>query len=301
MMINQIKEYLNRIKEYPILLNQLKELELENSQLEINKIAFELQIDDFKKISELKINDLTKEIGRLISEQELLIKRFNQDIKDNSEEKKQNGKYPVAKIYYEGRSLPFSKTKISFPVNVLITPTEPRIVDDLKRWKLYQTEEDYETLIPKIYKNIFTEYYKYDYDKNVWGETEVWEFPSELFARYKKGKITADCDSFAILIKSYLLSAGVSDWRVRVVAGDTFYGGHATVYVYSSITKKYHHFNSTFGGILKDKVCEYPTHQDARDGKDKIGITKVWFSLNYNYSWYNFDDELEIKDIIITK
>jgi len=207
----------------------------------------------------------------------------------DQEEAKVNGEYPNAEIYYEGRSLPFSKTKIKFPVNVLITPNDPRIISDLKKWGLYQTGEDPETLIPKIYRKIFIEYYKYEYDKNVWGEEEVWEFPAELFAKYDRGKISADCDSFSHLMKSYYLAAGVPDWRVRVVCGMTSLGGHSSIYCYSKKSSKWRHINSTFGSAIFDTLSEYPTHTDAREGKDKIGISTVWFSFNWARSWYNFD------------
>jgi hypothetical protein len=193
--------------------------------------------------------------------------------------------YPEGCILYGGRSLPFSKTPVQIPVSVLITPTDWQIIDDLKKWGLFQTGEDPETLIPKIYKQIFKSYYKYEYDKNVWGTEEVWEFPFESRTRFGKG---IDCDSWAIVQLSYYRAAGVPRGYAWVVAGMTALGGHATVYVKSKVDDKSHHLNSTYGGVLFDKVSQYPTHKDALEGKDKIGISQVWFSFDDGCSRYTF-------------
>lgn len=214
-----------------------------------------------------------------------------------------NNKYNKASITYEGRSLPFSKDKCVVPVNVLITPSDPFIIEDLKKWNLYRTGEDPETLIPKIYQKIHDTYYNYDYDKNVWGVDEVWEFPFEMRDKAGSGKWAYDCDSWSGLILSYYIAAGIPRWRVRVVAGMCSLGGHSTVYCFSKTTNKWHHTNSTYG-LIYDVLAKYPVHDDAVSesnpkGRDALGIYNVWFSYNDLYAWYRLDEDLpkEVKKI----
>jgi len=205
-----------------------------------------------------------------------------------------NTKYNRAIMEYNCRTLPGSNALIPIPVNVLITPNDPYIIQDLTSWGLYRTGEDTETLIPKIYKKIF-ERYNYKFDSMVWGITEYWEFVYEMRAKAKlnNNKWEYDCDSWADLIVSYLICAGVPRWRCRVVAGDTSIGGHSTVYCYSMIDNKWHHINSTYFNGMGDKLSMYYTHEDANSvtnptGKDKIGIYNVWYSFNDIYCWYKF-------------
>ena len=71
-------------------------------------------------------------------------------------------------------------------MNVLLTPNDPDIIEDLKKWKLYRTGEDPETLAPKIYKKVFQTYYRYLYDKEVWNENEVWEMSFEMYEKIRE-------------------------------------------------------------------------------------------------------------------
>lgn len=252
----------------------MKELEL--SQLEVKRLK--VLTDEQQKQLELE-----RKQSQQLRDQ---VEDFNIKATLDEIEHELISKYPPAKITYKGRSLPFSTTKIEFPVNCLITPYDPYIVSDLISWGLYNTGEDWETLVPKIYKKILLKYYKYDYDINVWGKDEVWELPFEMRAKlFKKG---FDCDSWMSFQMSYYLAAGVPYFVVRGVAGDTSIGGHATVYVYSLHDEKWHHINSTYGGLLADMVSGYPTHDDAREGKDQIGITKVWMSWDQRRCYYDF-------------
>ena len=209
---------------------------------------------------------------------------------DNELKNYWNNKYRIGKITYKGRPLPFSNININIPVNILITPNDPFIIEDLKKWNLYKTGEDPETLVPKIYKKIKTDYYKYAYDRNTWGTNELWEFPFEVREMRKKGK-GVDCDSWSHFKLSYYIAAGVPNWMVKVVCGNTDLGGHSTIYVYSKKDNTWHHINSTYGKNYSN-VKTYPTHDDARNGKDKIGINNVWFSFNNEFCWYKFKSDL---------
>lgn len=213
-----------------------------------------------------------------------------------------NTKYNQATITYPGRSYPFSNKAIYAPINVLVTPNDPRVISDLKAWGLYRTGEDPETLVPKIYKKVYNTYYKYIFDKDVWGVNEVWEFPFEMFCKIDEqaklgNKAGFDCDSWGCLLASYYIASGVRRWRVRCVAGDTSIGGHYTNHIFSMEDYKWHHLNSTYGGTLKNKISEYPLNSDAKDpvtkvGKDIIGIYRVWFSFNDLYMWYSKVDDV---------
>ena len=198
--------------------------------------------------------------------------------------------YPTKDIYYLGRVLPTTKQKINVPVNVLITSQDLTIKNDLISWNLYQTNEDPETLIPKIYKAYMQKHYKYKYDSENWnGLNELWEFPFELYEKYGAGKWEADCDSHAIALVSYLRCAGILAGYVWVVVGDCKLGGHATLYAYGK-DGKFHHLNST-GATYFNSVSEYPTHEDAQLGNDAMGISNVWLSFNDLVSRSEFNGE----------
>lgn len=229
-----------------------------------------LYSDLIKTIDELNKLDVLKEENRL-----------NRDLLNT---------YPSQKISWNARSFPFSNIKCKVPVQVLVTPNDPYIRQDLIDWGLYETEEKYETLIPKIYKKIHSKYYKYKTDKEAWGVPEVWEFPFEL---REKGFIAGfDCDSWSHFIVSYYRAVGVPAGKVWCVAGETSITGHNTVYIWSDVDKKFHHTNSTYGGILHNEINKYPTHDDAENGTDKIGINSVWCSYNDICARSTFSDKI---------
>jgi len=278
-------------------LNRIRILKIDEQIVDIAEWdEINLSISSYRKLcnqQEIELQEVNSEIVVLNDKIKKLVNPMT------VLEKKLITKYPPVKIKYKGRSLPFSNTAILFPINCLLTPYDPDIISDLIDWGLYRTGEDYETLIPKIYKNIFRKYYKYEQDRVVWGSNEVFEIPFELRAKgFSQGY---DCDSWANFQVSYYLASGLPYFVVRGVAGGTSLGGHATVYVYSQKTKKFHHLNSTYGGILKNNVSEYPTHKDAEEGKDKIGINKVWFSWDLKRCYYDFNQDFskELEGFII--
>lgn len=241
----------------------------------------------YKRYYDKEIIDLNNVILGLKGD----IDKFNQINKDKDY---WNNKYPKRSVVYRGRTLPFDNKKfIKVPVSVFITPQDPFIIHDLKKWDLYQTGEDSETLIPKIYYKIKKEYYKYALDRNVWGKAEVWEFVFEMREKgFTKG---FDCDSWSHFQASYYIAAGIPSYKVRVVCGRTDLGGHSTIYILGN-DNKWHHLNSTYGIYRYDKVSKFPTHDDAYKGKDRIGISTVWFSFNNKFSWSKFG-EVDINNL----
>lgn len=217
-----------------------------------------------------------------------------------------DNKYNTGIITYKGRYL-VTGEQIPVPVNLLITPNDPAIIQDLKDWKLYNTKEDPETLIPKIYKKYFDKYYKYRFDKDSWGKAEMWEYFYEMreLSRIKKEeKLPYDCDSHAQALVGYYIAAGVPRWRVRVVVGNTSIGAHSTVHAYSMLDNRWHHLNSTYGSTHKTKISNYPKNTDAKNpitntGTDIIGIYRIWFSFNDVGMWYDKVEDIP-KELQVT-
>jgi len=223
------------------------------------------------------------------------IEEDNQDLIDYL-----NNKHKGANITYRGRYL-VTGERIPIPVNLLITPTDPVIIQDLKDWGLYRTGESPETLGPKIHKKYKQVYYKYRRDITAWDKYEFWEYFYEMRERARLeglDKLEFDCDSHAQALAGYYIAAGIPRWRVRVVVGNSYVGGHSTNYIYSIIDNKWHHLNSTYGSCTGyDELTRFPTHTDAKSktnttGNDMLGIYKVWMSFNDLYCWCDFDDDI---------
>lgn len=239
-----------------------------------------------------EISNLQKELDRfeqLISEKDALIKELADKVSDlsgnNELANKLNNKYPKANIEYMGRTFGTSKDKIPIDVRLLITPQDYHIIELIEKNKLQI--KDPEKDVPRLYKWIENNYYKYVYDKDNYGITEYWEFPFEILEKKALNSNAGfDCDSWANFQASFYIAAGMPAYKVRVVVGGCKLGGHSTVYVYSEKTGKWHHLNSTYGKI-KDTISEYPTTDDALT-TDALGIIDVWMSFNHLYSWHVF-------------
>ena len=272
------------------------------------KLISKKELNNIRNNSEYRLELYLEEKKKLeLVEKKLLEYKTGTDklkktVEEYKLEKYWENKYPKATIMYKCRSFPFSKEAISIPINNLVTPNCPIIRDDLIKWGLYKTGEDHETLIPKIHKKVYEKFYSYKHDEEVWGESEVWEFPFEMHAKgFSEG---FDCDSWATFHASYYIAAGIPSWKIRCVAGDTsiVIGGkimaHLTTYAYSEHTGKFHHLNSTYGQLWS-VLNEYPTHKDAEEGRDDVGIKKVWFSFTDKSAFHDFKSEINMKNIVI--
>lgn len=243
--------------------------------------------------------DAKEKLSISLKANEILERELKRKKEDESLANYWNNKYPFAKITYKCRPHPKnSKEKLSVPVNVFLTPYDPFILADLREWSLLGTKEEPETLVPKIYKKLYSTY-KYKLDKDNFGIDEFWLFPFE-----SRSIGAFDCEDAAHIQASYYLAAGVPEWQVRCVAGDSSLGGHASVYVFSKKSAKWRHINATYGGLLGNELSSYPTHADAESGKDKIGIKRVWFSYTLSSGFATFEadeEEKKIKGFLIKK
>jgi len=214
------------------------------------------------------------------------IDKLNKQVKKqepNLLEAELNNKYPAAKVAYNGRNFGTSKTIIPIDVRLLVTPNDFHILEIIEKNKLQIVNP--ETDIPKIYKFIKNNYYKYVEDQANYGIGEFWEFPFEILEKKKLSSDSGfDCDSWANLQASFYIAAGMPNYKVRVTVGNCDLGRHSTVYVYSEKDQDWHHLNSTYGRVY-DTLIEYPKHDDQTD---RLTIKSVWFSFNNLYAWNEF-------------
>ena len=106
---------------------------------------------------------------------------------------------------------------------------------------------------------------------------------------FKNGLCSHNCDDWSHELVSYLIAAGVPEWRVRVVCGMTYGGfGHSTVYVLADNMETWIHCNSTtpIHMIKATKLMDLPHTNDLND---RMGIKNVWFSFNTKFAWHSFE------------
>jgi len=263
------------------------------------KIIFgekDTQIDNLKsQLNEASItySELLIQKDKLLSDYAQLQKELElvkQTIPEPEPEEKEywNTKRPQADIYYKGRTLPLTKDMIENDVKVFITPRDSKIQYDIKKYSLKIVDvKKCNAQILKIYKHTRTKQinpYKYKYDNQSFGIGEYWMFPFELRAMG-----AGDCDDWSHELVSYLIGAGIPNWRVRVVCGTTYSGfGHSTVYVLADDLKTWKHLNSTtpISMISQSDLMQMP---NSNTPSDTIGIKNVWFSFNNEFAWHTFE------------
>ena len=219
---------------------------------------------------------------------ELEIAKENQAEPEQAEKDYWNNKRPKADVFYRGRTIPLTTEMISNDVKVFITPEDAKIQKDIKKYGLKVNDvKNCNADILKIYKHTRTKQinpYKYKYDNQSFGIGEYWMFPFELMAMGK-----GDCDDWSHELVSYLIGAGVPNWRVRVVCGTTYSNfGHSTVYVLADDLKTWKHLNSTtpISMITQSDLMQMP---NSNNPADTIGIKNVWFSFNNEFAWHTFE------------
>lgn len=211
-----------------------------------------------------------------------------------------NNRHPKSEIVYKGRTSPNSNKMIEVPVQLFVQPNDPYIIKDIENNNLYAVNNQCNDHILKIYKHTRikpSNPYRYKYDKINIGLPEYWMFPFEL-----RNAKAGDCDDWGNELASYLIAAGVPNWRVRCVVGNVWgfnKGGHLTVYVLADDLVTWIHLNSTtpYSKIKEIKnLYDLPT---TNNPSDKIGIEKVWFSYNNQYAWHKFETKIEDSKIVI--
>ncbi len=247
-------------------------------------------------------------IGRLVAfagylQEELIydakvIRDYKPHKPDKYTEDYWNNRISKADILFKARKLPGYNIHFSVDVRQMITTNDSVIYKDLSTHSLLISDPDNcDENIYRIYRHSRLKKinpYLYKYDKQIFG-CEFFMYPYEL----RQLKI-GDCDDWGIELASYLIAAGVPEWRVRCVVGLTYSGdGHLTVYVLADDLKTWHHLNSTTPwSMIKNKryyqLADFPKSGDAND---KIGIKDVWFSFNSKYAWHAFETHASEKGL----
>lgn len=201
-----------------------------------------------------------------------------------------NNRVPKADILFKARKLPGHQMQFSVDVRQMITTNDSVIRKDLEANALMvEDPENCNEAIYRIYRHSRIKEinpYKYEYDEKIYG-CEFFMYPYELRVLQQ-----GDCDDWGIELASYLITAGVPEWRVRCVVGMTRGGGgHLTVCVLADDLKTWYHLNSTTPWAVVEqkhwgKLTDFP---EADDPEDKIGIGDVWFSFNNKFAWHAFE------------
>lgn len=201
-----------------------------------------------------------------------------------------NNRVPKADILFTARKLPGHSQHFSVDVRQMVTINDSVIFNDLTANGLMVNDADC------CNDNIFRLYrhsrlkeinpYHYEYDNPQFG-CEFFMYPYELRTLNK-----GDCDDWGIELASYLIMAGVPEWRVRCVVGNTRSGGgHLTVCVLADDLRTWYHLNSTtsWHDVVRQGRGKLEDFPKADDADDKIGIGEVWFSFNNKYAWHAFE------------
>ena len=199
-----------------------------------------------------------------------------------------NTKHPVNPVIYTGRAIPAVcptckghtiKESVKIDVKTMVSTRDNLINNIIKQYNLIGKTHDITMLnIQKwVVKNI-----KYIGDDLSQGTMEYWQFPFETLTS-KMG----DCEDGAILIASIAVSAGIPEFRVRVVAGmvqeapTAPEGGHGYVSYLRESDNQW---------VVVD-WCYY--EDSAKEIKNKPILKnnnyykKMWFSFNHLHSWSN--------------
>ncbi|MBT3315940.1 MAG: hypothetical protein HN390_15140 [Anaerolineae bacterium] len=201
-----------------------------------------------------------------------------------------NNRIQKAHIRFKARRLPGYNKQFEVDVRQMITINDSIIYEDLKKHSLLVRDlEICDEDIYRIYHHSRVKRinpYRYEYDEKIFG-CEFFMYPYELRTLHK-----GDCDDWGIELASYLITAGIPEWRIRCVVGNTFGGGgHLTVYVLDDQLSNWYHLNSTtaWPSVIKKGYGKLSDFPKANDSNDKIGIKDVWFSFNNLYAWHAFE------------
>lgn len=187
-----------------------------------------------------------------------------------------NNKHPKTDILYGGRQLPKRDVRIPVDVRKFVWNNDCLIRDVLIKEKLIKPTYDETALACQQYvvKN-----YKYVSDVDNVGYVEFWMFPFEML-HLKAG----DCDDGSVLMSSLMISAGISQWRVRVNAGYVLdQNGQQQGHCYVTYCRTFDNnwcildwcFREDSNVIVKDK----PLAKNVESYRD------IWFSFNPQYSF----------------
>ena len=219
-----------------------------------------------------------------------IVRSYKNREQDKYGEEYWNNRIPKANVLFRARKLPGYQSQFSVDVRQMITINDSVIHKDLSDHSLLVSDLDKcNDDIYRIYRHSRVKEinpYYYEYDEKGFG-CEFFMYPYEL-RQLQQG----DCDDWGIELASYLISAGVPEWRVRCVVGLTYSGGgHLTVYVLADDLATWFHLNSTtpWSMVEEKKYLKLTDFPKAEDPDDTIGIEDVWFSFNNKYAWHAFE------------
>lgn len=206
-----------------------------------------------------------------------------------------NNRVAKADILFRARKLPSHQMHFEVDVRQMITINDSVIRKDIEEHGLMVgNPAECNNDMYRIYRHSRIKDinpYDYEYDGQLFG-CEFFMYPYEL-RTLKQG----DCDDWGIELASYLITAGVPEWRVRCVVGMTYSGGgHLTVYVLADDLSTWYHLNSTTSWFTVEAnkwktLTDFPK---TGDPEDQIGIEDVWFSFNNKFAWHAFETHASV-------
>ena len=187
-----------------------------------------------------------------------------------------NTKYPSEPIFYNGRVLPGSKTRIPVDVRDFFTLEDEMVKNVVKGLKM-STQTDNQKALTCL--KFIIQNFPYKSDSTNYGNGEFWSMPYESI-----NKKSGDCEDGSILLANMLILAGVPAWKIRINCG----------WVFEPVSKQQvGHAYTTFFDDDKEKWvildwCYYPNLKriiDREEYKKEKMYQDVWFSFNNKYSW----------------
>lgn len=261
----------------------------EDTQTSIDHIA-RLAASSYKDHMDMEVTMVGYVVGDILYEAKVIRTKEDRTPDEGHDEEYWNNRVPKADILWRARRLPQFTQVFSVDVRQIITLNDSVIERDIRNHNLAVEDPDNcDEDIYKIYHHSRVKEinpYDYEYDTPVFG-CEFFMYPYEL-RMVGKG----DCDDWGIELASYLITAGVPEWRVRCVVGTTYTGGgHLTVYVLADDLANWHHINSTtpWSSVLEKGYLKLSDFPKTDDPSDTIGIEDVWFSFNNRYAWHAFE------------
>ena len=196
--------------------------------------------------------------------------------------KKEDDKYPKAKITYLGRPILNSNIKPRYDVRSFIAEKDYVFQEEIGKIPIsYRGKTDrevYDSIVLDIAKYLAPKI-KYVTDTKNFGFNEYWAQPQDTWALRQD-----DCEGSTNLFISFMLNAGIPHFLLRNCCGSTFSGfGHSTLYYYAS-DNKWHHIEATKNKFFEKSALDFP----LRTEKDQSNIEDVWFSFDAHNSFHKF-------------
>lgn len=221
---------------------------------------------------------------------ELIIALYNNIPKKEEEtprcellEEYYNTKYPTKPIFYCGRVIIGSNTRIRADVRDFFSLNDENLNNIVRALKLDKQTDNQKALT--CLKWIITNF-PYKSDSSNYKQNEFWCMPYESLA-----KQSGDCEDGAILLANLLLVASVPNWKVRINCG----------YVLEPTTKRQvGHAYLTFFDEESEKWvildwCYYPNLKriiSREEYKKEKLYDNIWFSFNDKNSWAMEDGDV---------